>query len=187
MYGAERNGHKGNPGRQYLQKWQLHFKRMLCAVRHAVFSENRALLLERGRQCLVNWCVAERRSPSSAGKNGEGFAARKMPDSENHNSLRQSDAGKDGSGDMPRNNVAGVRHQASLHGLGFGVRLWRRIFADQRGQFFRIGGIEAPSDGRKAKHGRARKNQIALEGFPLILTALCEAGSYSTVTLSPYW
>src|SRR5260370_38115648 len=112
---------------------------MLCAVRHVVFAEKGTVLFERSRQRLVNWGVTERRSPSSAGKNGEGFAARKMPDAENDNSLRQSDAGKNGAGDMPGKHVAGVRHQASFHGLGVGVRPRLRALPNPPSQFVRIG------------------------------------------------
>src|SRR5260370_8488627 len=95
---------------------------MLCAVRHVVFAEKGTVLFERSRQRLVNWGVTERRSPSSAGKNGEGFAAGKMPDAENDNSLRQSDAGKNGAAQMPGKNAAGVRTQASSHDMGLRFR-----------------------------------------------------------------
>ena len=99
-------------------------------MRYGVFAENRAFLLERSGQDIVNWGIAEGRSPSSARKYGEGLAARKMPNPENDNFLGHRDAGKNGSGDMSGEPIPGVRHEASLRVLGFLSRLRFSVFAN---------------------------------------------------------
>ena len=90
-----------------------------------------------------------------------------MADAEDHNFLRQRDARKYRSGDVPRIHVAGVRHQACFcrEEFCFGIRF--RVLANVRRQFRGIGGIKTSSDGRMAKHISARKLREAGKAYPL--------------------
>ena len=95
-----------------------------------VAPDGRVLFLERGGQCIINGSIPERRSPRPAGEYGESLAAREMPDAENHNLLGYRDAGKNGSGDMARETIPSMGHEASLHMPRIFVGLGFRIFTN---------------------------------------------------------
>ena len=102
----------------------------MCDV---IFLENGTFLFESSGQGLINLGVSQRSTPSAAGENGEGLAARKMADTEKDYFLGQLDAGKDSSGDVAGKHVTGVGDETSPDALGREARSRKGVFTDEGG------------------------------------------------------
>ena len=173
-----------------MQKGKLHFEGMFCDVCYMVFAEEWAFVLERGSQRLIDRNVTERGSPGSARQDGKRLAWRTVTDTKDQDFLGENDAGKNCSGDMAREWVAGVGNEASLYEARAFVGLRSQVSANLRNKFLTIIGIKTASDSGWAKHNGSRVSDsfgrfaFNLEGF--LGSGIVEYGDFVSVLIPTF-
>ena len=110
---AHGNRDKAKFPRQALQERQLHFERMLTAVRHGVLAQQREGALQLGSQGAINPHFAERRLPGALGEDSQRLALRVVPRAEDDVASWEFQPAVHGDGHVARILVTSVRHQAS--------------------------------------------------------------------------
>ena len=128
---------------------------MLRAVSHAVFPEERADLLQGRRKRLVDRDITEGGTPCAIRKDGRLLSPREVAHAENQNLAGNRNAGEYRAGYASGIDISCVRHKARPDASGFEWRYSFCKFANERGQFKRVGRIKTSRDGRQAKHAAA--------------------------------
>ena len=153
MRGANHDRHKRERRDEPLQKRKLDFERMLRAMRHGIFAQQRKGAKNFFRQRTIDGRHSQRRLPGAIGKNCKRSAARKMPRAEEYHAPGNFNAPVNFSRDRARIHISGVRNEACARADFLFMRAAGKKRIDVSAQAIRIIWIKTAGDSRRANHG----------------------------------